>query len=65
MRAFANAIGLKEALRRRGTACDIVQQRAFASGFNLHLLEESKVLILNGYVLNIYDDVLTVAIQGS
>ncbi|KAK8091701.1 hypothetical protein PG997_002062 [Apiospora hydei] len=34
VKAFANMTGLREALQRRGTPCDIGQLRAFASGFN-------------------------------
>ncbi|KAK8022579.1 hypothetical protein PG993_013346 [Apiospora rasikravindrae] len=34
VKAFANMAGLREALQRRGTPCEIGQLRAFASGFN-------------------------------
>ncbi|KAK7909141.1 hypothetical protein PG985_015019 [Apiospora marii] len=34
VRAFANLTGLREALQRRGTPCDLSQLRAFVSGFN-------------------------------
>lgn len=34
VRAFANLTGLREALQRRGTPCDMGQLRAFVGGFN-------------------------------
>ncbi|KAK7937791.1 uncharacterized protein PG986_014659 [Apiospora aurea] len=34
VKAFANMNGLREALQRRGTPCDMGQLRAFTSGFN-------------------------------